>query len=166
MTILDFKGNRFLITSQSDPDLFWPVNPVSMQWIQTISPNQLIPMEWRKGFRDAVRGGIGFVCPPWGSGPGTEEDGGGWRWVETMLPPPVRRVFKPTGYFGLAVSAWRESLRPNPRPISWLKVSPPGPRPPIVNFWIVDFRQIDEQILGLIFYGFDLEAWFRLQSQA
>lgn len=125
MTIINFRGNRFQITNQSDPDLVWPVNPVSMQWIQTISPNQLIPMEWRRGFLETLRGSIGSVfCPPcWGSG--GSDTAVGRRWVETMLPSPSPRTFWPTRYFGPAVSAWFASLR-IARPM------PPTPEPDLI----------------------------------
>lgn len=110
MTVIDFKGSRFLvIDSRGAPFTWWPVNPVSMQWIQTLSPNQLIPMHMRAGWREARFGGLlGF--PGWADGAEAE------RWTEPPLPRPVRREFVATPYFGASVTAWRNSFRAIPTP--------------------------------------------------
>jgi hypothetical protein len=84
----------------------WPINPVTNWWGQTWSPNQLIPLELRYGFVQARAEALWRGDWLGGDRPAGE------RWQEAPLPVPIRpRPFPVTGYFGPAVTAWRNSLR-------------------------------------------------------
>jgi hypothetical protein len=86
----------------------WPINPVTNWWGQTWSPNQLIPLELRYGFAQARADALGI--DDWLGAGGGRPDRDPWQ--EAPLPVPVRpRPFPVTGYFGPAVTAWRNSLR-------------------------------------------------------